>query len=686
MGPSSKDSAAATLEADEAIVIARFRGLDDTGPRSKRTTWPELQRVLLRHLTVVTKSAAPLWSPVRYAHDGRRGNASVMEVTALVADLDDGTDAQTLGYWLERYDHLIVSTYSHTSEHPKLRAVVRLLEPIPVADYTETWRRANQHLFHGHLDPSTRDPARMYFVPSSPANADRVALAHEGAPLDWRTLPPVPAPRPLARVRLEGLPIDASDGHKRAHALLGKWSSDLAAMSPATGRHNTLLRLARAAGGLVASGLLHEAAVVEVLEAACESNGLRADDGDASVERTLRAGLEHGAGAPWVPDDLPDSPTWRQPPRARLELESSVPSSTPLLVGTELFDSNGAVVPSSKSSKNGLELNRLEGIDAALLREQEAPDEVPSLPLLGQDGYIVLGWSNLLAAYPRTGKTELLAACIPDWLTAGYRVLYFTEEPLSLWRLRLRRRAPWPPGCRIVAGLGIDPTALLAEMQAADEPIVIVDAIRNLLAFVDENDNSEVARKINPWVVAARAGDKTLELVHHLRKGAGEHGEGIAGGHALLGAVDIALEVLRDQHGIPNRRRIRAWARLVQPPELLYEQDAQHGLVALGDPSSLDQTALEGRVLDQLTDDAWATTQEAHAALGDPKPSQEGVRVALTGLAERGLVERDPPITVGRVRGKAHRWKLPSAEQFQVPLIGTSLGTELSDLSRAPEE
>jgi hypothetical protein len=324
-----------------------------------------------------------------------------------------------------------------------------------------------------------------------------------------------------------------------------------------------------------------------------------------------------------------------------------------------------------------LEPDRLEGIDASELREQDAPDEVPSLALLGQDGYIVLGWSNLLAAYPRTGKTELLSACMPTWLSAGHRILYFTEEPLAMWRLRLRRREPWPPGCRIVAGLGIDPAALLAEMQAADEDIVIVDAIRNLLAFVDENDNSEVARKINPWVVAARTGNKTLELVHHLRKGAGEHGEGIAGGHALLGAVDIALELLRDQHGNPNRRRIRAWARLIQPPDLLYEQDAQKRLVALGDPASLDQTALDGRVLDELTTDTFVTTQQVHAALGEPKPSQESVRQALTALAERGQVERDPQITEGRVRGRAHRWKLPSENEFQVPLNGTSVGTEL---------
>jgi hypothetical protein len=295
-------------------------------------------------------------------------------------------------------------------------------------------------------------------------------------------------------------------------------------------------------------------------------------------------------------------------------------------------------------------------------------EELPSLPLLGRRDYIVIGWSNLLAGYPRTGKTELLCACIPTWLEDGHTVLYLTEEPQTLWHMRLRRRLEWPRGCRIVPALGIHPDILLAGALAASEDIIVVDAIRNLLAFVDENDNSEVARKINPWVVGTRTTGKTLELLHHLRKGAGEHGEGIAGGHALLGAVDIALELLHDQHGNKNRRRIRAWARLIQPPELLYEQNADGQLVALGDPAELEQSALEQRLLEQLSAEEWSTTRDIHDALGDPKPSQEVVRRTLTGLAQqtRPVVERDPPITI-EAKGKTHRWALPGTPRDQLP-------------------
>jgi hypothetical protein len=45
--------------------------------------------------------------------------------------------------------------------------------------------------------------------------------------------------------------------------------------------------------------------------------------------------------------------------------------------------------------------------------------------------------------------------------------------------------------------------------------------------------------------------------------------------------------VLRDDHGVENRRRLRSWLRVVQPPELLYEETAEGQMRALGDPAHL---------------------------------------------------------------------------------------------------
>ena len=79
-------------------------------------------------------------------------------------------------------------------------------------------------------------------------------------------------------------------------------------------------------------------------------------------------------------------------------------------------------------------------------------------------------------------------------------------------------------------------------------------------------------------------------------------------------------------------------------------------------------------MLDELSDDTWHTTQEVHAALGDPKPSQEGVRISLTGLAERDQVLRDPPIDQWAGPRQGASLEITSVVQFQ---LGTPLGTEL---------
>lgn len=291
------------------------------------------------------------------------------------------------------------------------------------------------------------------------------------------------------------------------------------------------------------------------------------------------------------------------------------------------------------------------------------PADLPTIPFLGRPGYVLEGWSHLVSGYPRVGKTELLVSCTAEWLSLGHRVLYLTEEPQSLWEARVKAVAARQPDVpwidlAVVFGLGADRADLSARAFDGPEPIVVLDAARNLLGISDENDNSAVARVLNPWVAAARAAEKTLVVAHHQRKGGGEHGEGIAGGHAFLGIFDIALEVVPDpqaSHG--NRRVVRAHARLVSPSELLYERAEDGTLRALGDPAAVRLDEVEARLLGILTADPQ-TTSDCQQALDDPRPSLEQVRVALLALAGAGLIDRDPPIEVGSARGRTVRWSV----------------------------
>lgn len=296
-------------------------------------------------------------------------------------------------------------------------------------------------------------------------------------------------------------------------------------------------------------------------------------------------------------------------------------------------------------------------IDAAELALSRDCEHLPFLPFLGQEGYLVKGWSHIVASYPRLGKTELLAACCRDWLTLGERVLYFTEEPEAIWAHRLARAPAAWQGMKLFFGLGIDVGVMLARMRAGTETIVIVDTIRNLgLVPRDECDNSEVARALAPWVATARQKQQTLAFSHHDRKGGGEHGEGIAGGHAFLGCVDIALEIRPDS--AHNRRLVKARCRLIQPPELMYERRDDGAMHALGTPDAIGLQEVRRRVLDALDTDDWLKTAEVRVRLEEPLPSLPNIRDALAAEAREGTIERDPPLSAGSATGKTVRWRL----------------------------
>lgn len=330
--------------------------------------------------------------------------------------------------------------------------------------------------------------------------------------------------------------------------------------------------------------------------------------------------------------------------------------------------SNGAaalrVVPPTQGALTAGTLSEAGGDE--LVQSTGTLADLPYLPFLGVTGYLIRGFSHLVAGPPRVGKTDLLVALVREWLDAGKSVLYITEEPRMIWEARL---GGWPgdwSGLRVVFGLGAEVDALRARACNGRENVVIVDALRNLLQLKDEKDNSEIARAVNPWIADQRATEKTLVMAHHNRKGGGDHGEAIAGGHALLGSFDIAIEVLRDVNQARNRRLLRTYARLIESREAVYERvetsppsiDSPVGgfrFRLLGDPKALRLDDVANRLLLNMTAE-FQTTKEHHEGLSDPRPSLEQVRQALMALAHKGSILRDPPISAGKVTGKTSRW------------------------------
>lgn len=358
--------------------------------------------------------------------------------------------------------------------------------------------------------------------------------------------------------------------------------------------------------------------------------------------------------------------------RPRVSVVTPTPSSASL--------PPALVAERSSSNLNNppLEVKFMEASGDELANSTTTIDDLPFLPLLSARGWLVEGWSHLLAGYPRVGKTELMVAILREWLDRGTRVLYITEEPRMMWEVRLRSLPPaeWSE-LTVFFGLGIDVDAMRQRAREGQEHVVIVDAVRNLLQLRDEKDNSEIARSCNPWVADARLSGKTLVMLHHQRKGGGEHGEGIAGGHALLGAFDIAIEVLRDRNQASNRRLLRSYARLIPARESVYEKSDAGPFRLLGDPRAVSLAAVEERLLGMLLDRPGdlLTTRELHDALEEPRPSKEQCRSALDALAKCGKIVRDPPISSGAVQGKTPRWTVPKADER---LEGTEVPTNVA--------
>ncbi|TAK30439.1 MAG: DUF3987 domain-containing protein [Chloroflexota bacterium] len=181
---------------DQAITICRFQHAKDNRPKAVALTWNALAKLLTTHQER-TRKEGPLFSPTVYRPNTTRANGNVEVITAAVGDFDHGTTSEDLKARLEPYAHVLYSTYSSTAEAPRFRAVVRLARPIPASEWTAgVWEQINGGIFGGQNDPQTKDPARIYYLPSCPPGALRFVESHDGRPLDPDELPAVSATIP----------------------------------------------------------------------------------------------------------------------------------------------------------------------------------------------------------------------------------------------------------------------------------------------------------------------------------------------------------------------------------------------------------------------------------------------------------------------------------------------------------
>lgn len=270
------------MSADVRLLdIAYFEGRTSRNPIRRRSTWPDLVKLLRTHDTAATKDGM-CFSPVAYPRGVTRGKAYVESVSCLALDFDHLTPER----WVEIVCKLAplasvaYTTYSHTDEAPRWRVVLPLVASVPAAQWPEVFARVRVWL--PDADRQCGDCSRLYYLPSHPAGgAWETAANVEGEWLDVRELPEAPKPRPRK-------PIEAVTTAE-ADAALWKWVRKVEQASK--GERNALLnRAAWWLGSLAAAGKVDEGSVQSWLLAAALACGLDERGAKATIASGLKAG------------------------------------------------------------------------------------------------------------------------------------------------------------------------------------------------------------------------------------------------------------------------------------------------------------------------------------------------------------------------------------------------------------
>jgi RecA-family ATPase len=213
-------------------------------------------------------------------------------------------------------------------------------------------------------------------------------------------------------------------------------------------------------------------------------------------------------------------------------------------------------------------------------------------------GYLARGSLTLLTSVWKAGKTTLLTGLLQrlgdgqpflgrDCATA--RSLVVSEESPELWsartatmpvgrqaRLVLRpfENRPTPADWRALVDHALD-------LRAAGEiDLFVVDPLVTFLPGHSECDAGTLLEMLQPLQRLASAGAAVL-ILHHPRKKPAEEGHGARGSGALLGFVDVILEMHKfgRLQSDERRRRLVGLSRHAETPRVLaYEWDPATGV------------------------------------------------------------------------------------------------------------
>lgn len=188
-----------TLQHDGLLDIATGRSRKEIRWKNQQMLWSDfLERVSETHRTAETFAEYNLAKKPRqdeikdcggynfgYLTGGRRKNGMVAHRQVVTLDLDFAP----VGFWedltlVESFACAIYSTHKHSPESPRLRLLIPLNRTVDADEYEAIARRIAGDIGIDYFDPTTFEPARLMYWPSTSADGEYLFEYQDGEWLD----------------------------------------------------------------------------------------------------------------------------------------------------------------------------------------------------------------------------------------------------------------------------------------------------------------------------------------------------------------------------------------------------------------------------------------------------------------------------------------------------------------------